>query len=310
MKRGDKGSAVKSLQYKLRKVLNRSLSIDGDYGPSTEAAVRLFQSLYGLYVDGHAGPKTNKKLSEVYSALFKRNSDLLHFGKRRFVVFVDAGHGGIDENGKYVTPGKRAYHKGEKMHERGHYYEGYENRLIAEAFIEACTNEGIICVRTYHPYKDTSLSTRTEIIRSWLRRGYYGYLHSFHSNAISSSNSAEKLDATRGFMVFNTRGTNFSDKIADQHFKHVKETVGDEWKYREQSKRDGDVDFEVNFQILRETDLQEFYWFGAILDEWGFHTSRTDAKFIIKPENRIHRVHACLKTAKWVKKGLDEILNL
>lgn len=310
MKRGDKGPEVKTLQYKLKKVLNRSLSIDGDYGPATEKAVRLFQSLYGLFVDGHAGRLTNGKLSKVYDAMFKKNSELLHFGKKRFVVFVDAGHGGIDEGGQYVTPGKRAYHKGEKMHERGHYYEGFENRLIAEAFIEACTNVGIMCVRTYHPYKDTPLSTRTEMIRSWLRRGYYGYLHSFHSNAISSKNSEAKLDATRGYMVFNTRGNNFSDRIANQHFKHVKEVMGEEnWTYREQSKRDGDADFEVNFQILRETDLQEFYWFGAILDEWGFHTSKTDTKFIIDPENRTRRVIACLKTAQWVKKGLDNIIN-
>jgi N-acetylmuramoyl-L-alanine amidase len=311
MKRGDQGPKIKTLQYKLRKVLNRSLSIDGDYGPSTEIAVRLFQKLYNLTIDGQAGPKTNGKLDAVYKSMFKQNSELLHFGKRRFVVFVDAGHGGIDEKGKYVTPGKRAYHKGERMHERGHYYEGFENRLIAEGFIEACTDAGIMCVRTYHPYKDTSLSERTELIRSWLRRGYYGYMHSFHSNAISSSNSAAKLDATRGFMIFNTRGNNFSDKIADQHFKHVKEVVGeDNWKYRTQSRVDGDVDFEVNFQILRETDLQEFYWFGAILDEWGFHSSKTDTKFIMQPENRIKRIEACLKTARWVKKGLDEVVNL
>jgi len=291
MKKGDQGSKVKTLQYKLRKILNRSLSIDGDFGPSTEAAVRLFQTLYSLTVDGYVGPKTNAKLDMVYQSMFKSNSELLHFGKRRFVVFVDAGHGGIDENGQYVTPGKRAYHKEEKMHERGHYYEGFENRLIAEGFIEACTNAGIMCVRTYHPYKDTSLSERTEIIRSWLRRGYYGYLHSLHSNAISSSNSEAKLETTRGYMVFNTRGNNFSDKIAAQHFEHVQEIMGkDNWNYRTQSSEDGDVDFEVNFQILRETDLQEFYWFGAILDG-------------------IKRIEACLKTARWVKKDLDQIVN-
>lgn len=309
MKRGDQGQSVKNLQYKLKKVLNRSLSIDGDFGPSTEKAVRLFQYLYGLEVDGYAGPMTNAKLLAVYKAMFKDNSSLLNFGKRRFVVFVDAGHGGINESGNYVTPGKRAYHKGSDLHERGHYYEGHENRLITEAFIEACTDAGIMCVRTYHPYKDTSLSARTELVRSYLRRGYYGYLHSFHSNAISSSNSAEKLDATRGFMVFSTRGNTFSDKIAEQHFDHIKHTIGSKWTYRRQTKRDGDVDFEVNFQILRETDLEEFHWFGSILDEWGFHTSKTDCEFIVDPANRKLRVDACLKTAKWVKEELDKLIN-
>lgn len=297
-----KKEAVKDLQRKLSKVLNISLSIDGDYGPSTTQAVKEFQKLNNLLIDGIAGIKTIRSLYLAYRILYVHNSNLLHFGKRRFVVFVDAGHGGIDEKGKYVTPGKRAYHKGEHMHERGHYYEGFENRLAAEAFIEACANEGIICVRTYHPYKDWSLSKRTEIIRSWLRRGYYGYLHSFHSNAISSSNSAKKLKNTRGFMVFTTLGNTFSDQIAQQHFKHVEETVGvDQWKYRTQLK-DGDEDYEANFQILRETDLFDFMdHFGAFLDEWGFHSSSLDAKFIVDPITRIKRVQAALKTALWVK---------
>jgi N-acetylmuramoyl-L-alanine amidase len=260
-----------------------------------------FQHTHSLVMDGVAGTKTLSKLEFVYSRIFRGNSDLLHFGTRRFVIFVDAGHGGINENGRYVTPGKRAYHKELILHERGHYYEGFENRLAAEAFIEACTNKGIQCVRTYHPYKDTSLSERTEIIRSWLRRGYYGYLHSFHSNAISSSNSAQKLRDTIGFMVFTTIENNFSDRIAAQHFKHVKKATNNEWVYRKETK-DGDVDYEANFQMLRETDLTEFKdFFGAILDEWGFHSSSKDAAFITAPETREQRVQACLKTALWVR---------
>lgn len=293
---------VKDLQRKLSKVLNISLSIDGDYGSSTTQAVKQFQKLNNLIIDGIAGAKTIRSLYLAYRILYVHNSNLLHFGKRRFIVFVDAGHGGVDENGRYVTPGKRAYHKDMILHERGHYYEGFENRLAAEAFIEACSNVGIMCIRTYHPYKDWSLSKRTEIIRSWLRRGYYGYLHSFHSNAISSKNSLRKLKNTVGYMVFSTLGDTFSDHIAEQHFKHVQQVVGTgHWNYRTQ-KKDGDSDFEANFQILRETDLLEFFdRFGAILDEWGFHTSSKDVRFITNPDTREKRVQACLQTALWVK---------
>jgi len=303
MKKGAKGKHVKKLQYKLNKILRSNLVIDGHFGASTTKAVVQFQSLYGLIADGHVGTRTQTLLNKVYQALFVKNSNLLHFGKRRFVVFVDAGHGGIDEDGKYMTPGKRAYHKNTIIHQDGHYYEGFENRLIAEAFIEACTNVGIMCIRTYHPHQDTPLSNRTEIIRSWLRRGYYGYLHSFHSNAISiRKNTSQILEATRGFMVFSTIGNNFSDQIASQHFQHVKDTVGsNNWTYRTQNRKDGDEDFEVNFQILRETDLKEFKYFGAILEEWGFHSSKTDSQFITATENRLKRVAAALKTAKWVK---------
>jgi N-acetylmuramoyl-L-alanine amidase len=293
---------IKTLQYRLRKVLKSSLSIDGNYGPSTTRAVEQFQISQGLWVDGIAGAKTLTRLHLVYTKTFQFNSDLLHFGQRRFVIFVDAGHGGIDKNGRYVTPGKRAYHQDLALHERGHYYEGFENRLTAEAFIETCTKKGIQCIRTYHPHKDWSLSERTELIRSYLRRGYYGYLHSFHSNAISSKNSAAKLRDTLGYMVFSTIGTTFSDQIAEQHFKHVKQTIGaNNWNYRTQQK-DGDVDYEVNFQVLRETDLFEFTdYFGAILDEWGFHSSSKDAQFITNPDTRLKRVEACLKTALWVR---------
>lgn len=302
LKKGSQGPNVKDLQYKLKKVLNRNISVDGDYGNTTKQAVWDFQKLYNLYVDGIAGEKTLSVLNRAYEALHVDNSSLLTLGNKRFVIFVDAGHGGINDNGSYTTLGKRAYHSGHGLHERGHYYEGFENRIVAEAFIEACTERGIMCIRTYHPWKDTSLSARTELIRSYLRRGYYGYLHSFHSNAIASSNSASKLESTKGYMVFNTRGDSFSDDIATQHFKHVKEEVGNNWNYRTQMS-DGDVDFEANFQMLRETDLSEFEDFGAILDEWGFHTSAADCQFII--DTREQRVNACLKTALWVNNKLN-----
>lgn len=309
LRRGDRGTAVRTLQSRLRKVLNRNISIDGDFGPATERTVRLFQDLYNLTVDGIAGPRTQAKLKQVYDAMFVTNSGLLHFNERRFVVFVDAGHGGINNQGRYVTPGKRARHRGIPLHEDGHYYEGYENRLIAESFIEACTEANIMCVRTYHPWIDMPLAARSELVRSWLSRGYVGYLHSFHSNAISSSNTPQKLESTRGFMVFNTIGNNFSDEIATQHFNHAREETQYQWIYRTQSRRDGDVDFEVNFQILRETDLEEYPFFGAILEEWGFHTSRTDTLYITDPANRKRRVATALRTAKWVKKELLSRLN-
>lgn len=309
LRKGDRGAAVRALQLRLRNVLNRNLVVDGDFGPATERAVRLFQGIYDLTVDGVAGPVTQGKLERVYNIMFLDNSSLLHFTERRFVVFVDAGHGGINGQGRYVTPGKRARHEGVELHEEGNYYEGYENRIIAEAFIEACTDTNIMCVRTYHPWKDTPLAERSEIVRSWLRRGYVGYLHSFHSNAISSSNTPERLEATRGFMVFNTLGDNFSDDIATQHFSHVRQETNNEWVYRTQTSRDGDVDYEVNFQILRETDLDEFPFFGAILDEWGFHTSKTDTLFITNPRNRQRRVSACVRTAKWVKQQILTRLN-
>lgn len=296
------GQDVKDMQFKLKAVLNRSLSVDGDYGRNTRQAVADFQKLYNLSVSGLADISTLTTLDVAYNTLFKKNSGLLNFGSNRFIVFVDAGHGGIDDKGLYTTPGKRAHHKDAELHERGHYYEGYENRIIAESFIEALTANGIMYERLYHPFKDTSLSDRTELTRAWLRRGYYGYMHSMHSNAISEVNSPAKLESTTGYCVYTGLGNTFSDEIATQQWNHVKELLPD-WNLRTELS-DGDVDHEANFQMLRQTDLVEFDRFGAILDEWGFHTSAKDCKFIIN--SRKERVQACLNTALWVKSKLDK----
>lgn len=52
LKLGDKGENVKILQKAL------GVTVDGDFGPKTEAAVKSFQKSKGLIADGIAGPKT------------------------------------------------------------------------------------------------------------------------------------------------------------------------------------------------------------------------------------------------------------
>lgn len=305
MQKGHKGDNVKKVQRYLGKVLNTRVSVDGIFGSKTEAAVFSFQRIASLETTGKVDDTTFMRLERMYNELFIKNNPAVSLGGKRFVVFVDAGHGGVDDAGNYVTPGKRAYHSGENFHDGGHYYEGYENRLIAEAFIEACAKEGIMCVRTYHPVKDTSLRERAAMVRDYLQRGYVGYLHSFHSNAISSSNSAEKLLNTTGFGVYTTYGNNLSDKIADEHFKNVKAQFGTNWNYRpklDKGEKEKDSDREANFYILKYTDLEDFEsFFGSILEEFGFHTSRKDTRFITDSETRKKRVKAAVNTALWLK---------
>jgi hypothetical protein len=52
LKRGSKGESVKTLQEFLK------ITVDGDFGPKTEAAVKEWQKAHGLMVDGIVGPKT------------------------------------------------------------------------------------------------------------------------------------------------------------------------------------------------------------------------------------------------------------
>lgn len=308
MKKGSNGKEVAEAQRKLKKVLNKNLSIDGDFGPVTEKAVKEFQRRFGLTADGIIGRRTSAKLNSIYRKMFVNNSPVLNLGSPRFVVFADAGHGGLNDAGEYVTPGKRAFHEGTSGHVNGHYFEGYENRIVSERFIELCANNGVMCVRTYHPEKDTPLRERAELVRSFLRRGYYGYLHSFHSNAISLNNSAERLLKTIGFGVYTTRKNNISDLIAERHFQETKETFPN-WKFRPEY-NDGDSDRERNFYILKNTDLEDFeFKFGSILEEFGFHTSKADVSFITNPETREKRAVCALKTALFAKQLIEDRLK-
>jgi hypothetical protein len=65
---GATGSQVKTLQRALNS-LGYSVTVDGDYGPATQAAVSQFQAAKGLAVDGNFGPQT---LTAMQQALAKQ----------------------------------------------------------------------------------------------------------------------------------------------------------------------------------------------------------------------------------------------
>jgi zinc D-Ala-D-Ala carboxypeptidase len=64
LRRGMSGSDVTQLQIRIAGYpgFGGVLAIDGAFGPATEAALRRFQSAYGLAVDGIAGPQTYSRL--------------------------------------------------------------------------------------------------------------------------------------------------------------------------------------------------------------------------------------------------------
>ncbi len=67
LRQGSSGSAVQQLQVRVAGWVTSGevLAIDGDYGAATAAAVRRFQSAYGLDADGVAGPRTFAKIYEL-----------------------------------------------------------------------------------------------------------------------------------------------------------------------------------------------------------------------------------------------------
>lgn len=59
LKNGSKGSDVKLLQEKL------GLTVDGDFGPGTEAKVKAWQTANGLTADGIVGTGTCELFSVI-----------------------------------------------------------------------------------------------------------------------------------------------------------------------------------------------------------------------------------------------------
>ena len=57
IRKGDQQHPVKTLQYLLR-ARGHEVTVDGIFGPKTDAAVRAFQQQKGLAVDGIVGPDT------------------------------------------------------------------------------------------------------------------------------------------------------------------------------------------------------------------------------------------------------------
>lgn len=60
-------SSIASLQAQLNSLINSNLKVDGQDGPATRTAVRNFQSIMGLSVDGIAGSQTWSAINQIRS---------------------------------------------------------------------------------------------------------------------------------------------------------------------------------------------------------------------------------------------------
>jgi peptidoglycan hydrolase-like protein with peptidoglycan-binding domain len=95
LQQGMTGADVTELQirvagYAADSASQTRVSIDGQFGPGTAAAVRRFQSAYGLGADGIAGPGTHAKLN----ALEQSDGSTLHFNWSEFTDRVSGTFNG------------------------------------------------------------------------------------------------------------------------------------------------------------------------------------------------------------------------
>lgn len=67
LRQGDTGDEVLELQRRLS-AAGFPLTLDGQFGPATERALRSFQNRAGLVMDGLAGPKTDHMLRQLETA--------------------------------------------------------------------------------------------------------------------------------------------------------------------------------------------------------------------------------------------------
>lgn len=81
LRHGDRSQAVRDLQRKLN-AKGAKLTTDGDFGDSTEGAVRAYQLRVGLVSDGVAGPKTQASLMGLDVQKLLRHSDLVKASQR------------------------------------------------------------------------------------------------------------------------------------------------------------------------------------------------------------------------------------
>lgn len=72
LKKGMTGSDVKELQTNLNALTYSCDTVDGDFGSKTEEAVKKFQKIQGLVVDGQYGAKSH---AAMVAALEKKNSN-------------------------------------------------------------------------------------------------------------------------------------------------------------------------------------------------------------------------------------------
>jgi len=191
--------------------------------------------------------------------------------KTDFCVFLDAGHGGLDKAGKYVTaPSKQFKHDKGEFHGDGWFYEGVFNRTLTNRVAAKLTNLGVSNIIVSHEYLDISLHYRVDLA-NWYHKNYKKGLYiSNHANASSSGRA-------RGFEVYTTRGTTKSDQVATLHYKNVQDLLGDRIKYRPE-RSDGDADREANFFVIKNTAMP------AILVEHLFFDNFDDASLLMDDE--------------------------
>lgn len=188
----------------------------------------------------------------------------------KYFWILDAGHGGVDNNGVYTTcpnwerNNPATWHK-MHVHPEGPIFEGEFNRLVVEAMAFMLGDDGI----DYHILcpgpEDVPLKERVRKANE---------LYSEHKNAIFVSIHGNAFNGNaKGFEVFTSKGLTRSDKIAEVFAIQVAKMFPNRIMRWDLS--DKDKDKEANFYVLKNTHMP------AILTENFFFDNPEDAALMM-----------------------------
>lgn len=188
-------------------------------------------------------------------------------------IMLDRGHGTLDKNGNYVTPGKRAsFPSGEKV------YEGVENNKYVMALAKYAKEAGFNVVYSVLPsnHLDVSLTERVTKANKHPSKNSMFFL-SVHNNASGTGQA-------QGTEIFTSKGQTLSDIYAEHILKQFKSILPHR-KLRTDTV-DKDLDKEENFYVLRATLMP------SVLIEYGFFDNYEDYKWL-SDENNIDLLARC-----------------
>ena len=206
--------------------------------------------------------------------------DLTPLKEHKNIYFLDAGHGGIDEDGNYLTAGKRS----PLWSDGTQYFEGQGNRDIVEVISKKLEALNVPFVVLCPEVADVPLFERVARV---LR-----YRTKLKKIVISVHSDGWKTETAHGWSVFTSKGQTESDNLADCFIESAKELLPNTYRIRGKK--------EANFFMLQR------HPFTAVLTENLFHTNKKDCKFLMSEEGRetianIH-VNAILKYEQKPKK--------
>lgn len=186
---------------------------------------------------------------------------------------LDAGHGGIDPNGIYVTApnfdptDKSTWYKCYYHNDKVKIFEGEYNRKIRDELIRLINvDEKMQWAIVNHGYEDVSLSKRVAIANQYQQIHQNCVFVSIHGNAGGGT----------GIEGYTSRGQTKSDKICTVFLERANKEFPE--KVLRTDPSDGDADKEANFYVLRYTNCP------ALLMEWFFMDKLEDCKFMLTKE--------------------------